>query len=101
MNRRRRPQARSKLTEHREARKQLQALKDGVATAVKQLRDAQNDLQQVGSFTFVCIEALRAQRGDDVGPDVATVLDAAYEKLALDVNRHLRDSLKVLGQDRE
>jgi hypothetical protein len=99
MNRRVRLQTRSKRTEDRVARKELQALKGGVETAVKQLRDAQEDIKEIGSFTFVCIQALRAQRGDDVGPDVATVMDAAYEKLVLDVNRYVRDSLKALGHD--
>lgn len=83
----------------RPAHKQVQTLKDGIATAAKQLRVAKDDLHEVGSFVFVCIQALRAKDRDDVGPDVAAVLDAAYEKLVLDVNRNVRDALEALGQD--
>lgn len=81
------------------ARKELQALKDGISTAVKQLNEAHEDLGEVNSFVFVCIQALRAKGRDDVGPDVATVLDAAYEKLALDLNRNLRDALEALDEN--
>lgn len=83
----------------RTGRKQLQALTDGISTAVKQLNGASEHLDEANSFVFVCIQALRARGRDDVGPDVATVLAAAYDKLGLDVNRNLRDALEVLSQD--
>lgn len=83
----------------RTARKQLQALKDGISTAVRQLNVAHESLDEVDSFVFVCIQALRAKGRDDVGPDVATVLGAAYDKLVLDINRNLRDAIEALDQD--
>lgn len=79
-------------------RKQLQRLKGGIATAVKLLREVQDDVDQIDPLMFVCIAALRAQRGDDLGP-VSAVLETAYDKLVLDVNEHVRDALKALGQD--
>jgi hypothetical protein len=91
--------AKGKVRPKRTARKELQTLKDGIATAVKQLNVAREDLDEVDSFVFVGIQALRAKGRDDVGPDVATVLGAAYDKLALDVNRNLRDALAALSQE--
>jgi hypothetical protein len=56
---------------------ELQKLKDSIAAAAKLLCAVVDDLNKIGSFTYTCIEALRAQPGDDVGPEVAVVLDAA------------------------
>jgi hypothetical protein len=81
------------------ARKQLQILKDGVASAVKQLNMAHEDLGEVDAFVFVCLVALRDKGGNDVGPSVVTVLSAAYDKLVLDVNQSIRDALEALDQD--
>jgi hypothetical protein len=64
----------------RTARKPRHALKEGIATAVKQLNDAREDLAEVDAFVFVCIQALHARGRDDVDPVVATVLEAAYDK---------------------
>lgn len=83
----------------RAARKQRQALKEGIATAVKQLNEAREDLAEVDAFVFVCIQALRARGTDDVDPVVATVLEAAYDKLALDLHQNLRDALEALGDN--
>lgn len=80
------------------ASKQLKALQDGIATAIKQLNDARENVGVANSFVFICIQALLAQRGDDVVPDVATVLEAAYDRLTLDLNRNLRDALQALDQ---
>lgn len=80
-------------------RQQLQALKDSVSSAVKQLNVAREDLDEINSFVFVCIQALRAKGRDDVGPDVATVLGAAYDKLVLNVSRNLRNTLEALGEN--
>jgi hypothetical protein len=88
-----------RTAEHQAARKQLQTLKDGIANAATQLRDMRDELCEINSFVFVCLVALREHGGDDVGPDVATVLGIAYDKLALDVNRNIRDALVALGQD--
>jgi hypothetical protein len=84
----------------RTAHKQLQTLKEGIAIAAKQLNDAREDLAEVDAFVFVCIQALRGKGGDnvDVDPVVATVLEAAYDKLALDLHQNLRDALEALGQ---
>lgn len=81
------------------ARKQLQTLRDSVATAVKQLNEAHEDLGEVDAFMIVCLQALQTKSGDDVGPSIVTVLSAAYDKLVLDVNRNVRDALKALDQD--
>lgn len=88
-----------RTAEHQTARRQRQALKHGIADAATQLRLMRNELDEINSFVFVCIAALRTKEGDDIGPGVATVLSAAYEKLVLDVNEHIRDALKALGQD--
>lgn len=81
------------------ARKQLEMLKDGIGTAVKQLREVQDALAEIDSFMFLCIEAMRAQGADDIGPHVAMVLETAYDKLVLGVNQNVRDALQALGQD--
>ena len=73
--------------------------KDSIATAVKQLSGADDKLREVGSFLYVCLVALQANGGDHVDPDVATVLNVAYEKLVLDANRNIRDAIEALGQD--
>jgi hypothetical protein len=91
--------AKAKAPPRPTARKQLEMLKNSIATAVTQLREVKDDVGEIDSFIFVCIAALRAQRGDDMGPDVAVALESAYEKLALDVNRKVRAALEALGQD--
>lgn len=91
---RRKARARSKRTAHR----QLQKLKDGVATAVKQLGEVQGEVDEIDSCMFVCIEALRAQGADAIGPHVAMVLETAYDKLVLSVNQNVRDALQALDQ---
>ena len=88
-----------RTAKHQTASKQLQTVKEGIANAVKQLRDMDDDLGEIGSFVFASIQALRTQGGDDARADIATVLGAAYDKLMLDVNRNVRDALKALGQD--
>lgn len=82
----------------KEARRH-QKLKDGVASAVKQLNVAHEDLGEVDAFMFVCIQALQTKSGDDVGPSIVTEMSAAYDKLVLDVNQNIRDALKALDQD--
>lgn len=100
MKRRRQARVPPKRTaEHSTARQQRQTLKDGIANAAKELRVAQDELDKIDSFMFVCIVALRENGGDDVGRDVATVLDVAYEKLALGVSRNIREALEALSQD--
>jgi len=94
---RRKAAVQPKRTAEHQTRKQRQTLNDGIAAT--QLRVVQDELDEIDSFVFVCIEALRAKGGNDVGPGVATVLGVAYEKLVLDVNQHIRDALKALGQD--
>ena len=88
-----------RAAEHQSARQQRQTLKDGIANAARELRVAQDELREIDSFVFVCIVALREKGGDDVGPCVAAVLDVAYEKLALGVNKNIREALQALGQD--
>ena len=83
----------------RTERKQLQVLKDGISTAVKQLNVAHEDLGEVDAFVFVCIQALRAKGTDDVDPNIVTVLGAAYDKLVLDINQNIREALEALSQD--
>ena len=51
----------AQLTEQSTAR----VLKDGIASAVKQLRIVQDDLNEVGSVMFVCMQALQTKSGDD------------------------------------
>jgi hypothetical protein len=77
----------------------LQPAQAGIASAVKQLKVAHEDLGQVDAFMFVCMQALQTKSGDDVGPCVSAVLSVAYDKLVLDVNQNLRDALKALDQD--
>lgn len=81
------------------AAKQFQTMKDGIAAAKRRLVVLQDDLNEVGSFVYVCIEALRAKGGDDANPDIAKVLGIAYTKLVLDVKGIVREALKALGQD--
>jgi hypothetical protein len=88
-----------RTAEHPTARQQGQTLKDGIANAAAPLRVVQDELDKLDSFVFVCIVALRDKGGDEVGPDVATVLGVAYDKLVLDVNRNIRDALSALGQE--
>ncbi len=100
MKRRRQARVQPKRTaEHQTARRQRQTLKDGIANAAARLRVVQDELREIDSFVFVCIVARRDKGGDDAGPDVATVLGVAYEKLVLDVNRNIRDALSALGQE--
>jgi hypothetical protein len=80
-------------------RESVKHLKDGIAIAVQRLVEVQDDLQEVSSFLYVCIAALRPRSGDDLNPDIERVSSVAYEKLVLDVNRNIRDVLKALGQD--
>lgn len=86
-----------RASEDQEAHKQLQT-KDSITNATNQLVMARNELCEIGSAVFVCIQALRGKGGDnvDVDPDVAAVLSAAYDKLVLDVDQNLRDALEAL-----
>src|SRR3712207_1988459 len=96
VKRRSKAQVQPKRTAERQTpRKHLRMLKESIATASTQLRVVQDELDQIDSFVFVCIAALRTKGGDDVGPDVTTVLGVAYDKLVLDVNRHIRDILEA------
>lgn len=101
MKRRSKPRVQPKRTAELQAaaRKQIQRLKDRIASAETQLRDVRDEVGEINSLVFVCLVALRENGGDDVGRDVATVLGIAYDKLALDVNRNIRDALEALGQD--
>lgn len=80
---------------------QQQKMKDGITNATNQLVMARNELCEIGSAVFVCIQALRGKGGDnvDVDPEVAAVLSAAYDKLVLQVDQNLRNALEALDQD--
>ena len=71
---------------------------DQLAIATRRLRYVLADAKQIAAFTFVCIEALRAQRKSEVDADVATVLETAFEKILL-VRANARDALAALGQE--
>lgn len=98
MNARGKAQARPKRAKDQEARRH-QKLKDRVASAVKQLNVAHEDLGQVDAFMFVCMQALQTTSGDDVVPCVSVVLTAAYDKLVLDVNQNIREAIEALDQE--
>lgn len=68
------------------------------ATVARRLRNVLADAKQASALTFVCIEALRAQKTSEVDADVATVLETAFEKLLL-VRASARDALETLGEE--
>ena len=91
--------AKTRGRQRKPRRESVKHLKDGIAIAVKRLVEAQHHVDEVHSFLCVCAGALRPKSGDDLNPNIETVLEVAYEKLVLDVNKNIRDALEVLGQD--
>lgn len=92
----------SRAPKNKPARKSVKQLKDAIDTAVKLLGQAQDDLDEIDSYIYVCLEALAPKvecGGDDARESIARVLDKAYEKLHLDAEYKVREALKALGQD--
>jgi hypothetical protein len=92
----------SRAPKQKPARNSVKQLKDGIGTAVKLLGQAQDDLDEIDSYIYVCLEALapKVECGrDDARESIARVLDKAYEKLHLDAEHNVREALNALGQD--
>ena len=95
-----RPKCAKQQTPHRQL-KQLQKQQEARAGMAKKLSVAVEDLDNVGSYLFIAMQALRTGDGDGalLVRDALTVMGDAYERLLMDVCSSVAAVLDELDPD--
>jgi hypothetical protein len=90
----------SRAPKQKPAHNSIKQLKDRIGTTVKLLGVAEDDLRQVDSYVYVCLEALTPKVGErpreDSREDIALVLNDAYETLRNGAMHNVQQAIQAL-----